>query len=464
MKRIAVVFQFISIIALCLVLGGCDRKAKLTVSQDEHISDTGTIVDFPFADEEKGYSLTFAASEKDTGEYELKLYDAAGEIIQRISCGKMTEPVQFSYDYLMHPYRCLQAFSCGSQTGLLFMWNEEGFFEQAIEIPRYDQVRDPGFTVSKTDGTHQENTIYQVNLAEKRAEKLRIWNMQNDTGILIIRDCLEKKNIFEGKVEYDENGKLINKKYYDALFWNELPIISDNFINSGQGHILNSETDEVDDKDRQVILEKFGFQGKKPMYQYYDRYHNRQLELYLDEKTGKGCGIIYNYQFTSKLQKTVELYGVAINTIKEQEWKGREPFSLKSVYGTDGRENQFEDYQEICKYTKNGKLDHFTSQRVENWNQEEQICNILNIDFIYREDGTLYRRDYGHDDLIFGSTYCSIGSLYDNQERVIFEHCYITHGSIEYYYIYENDSKKPTYRLGLDYNMNMTDPELVRYQ
>lgn len=122
------------------------------------------------------------------------------------------------------------------------------------------------------------------------------------------------------------------------------------------------------------------------------------------------------------------------------------------------------DYEESTEYTDSGKPDLFLGRgRLTDRDEEE---DMLKIDFIYREDGTLFCREYSHHDLVFGSTKCSMHSFYDEKERVIFESSYITHGHEEYYYIYDDrDGKladKPAYILYIDQNLNYAIPTMIK--
>ena len=51
---------------------------------------------------------------------------------------------------------------------------------------------------------------------------------------------------------------------------------------------------------------------------------------------------------------------------------------------------------------------------------------------------------------MWGTSYSSGTCLYDENERLIYETLYVTHGGETYYYIYEDDSNKPAYALMLD--------------
>ncbi|MDE7477663.1 MAG: hypothetical protein K2M91_06905, partial [Lachnospiraceae bacterium] len=88
---------------------------------------------------------------------------------------------------------------------------------------------------------------------------------------------------------------------------------------------------------------------------------------------------------------------------------------------------------------------------------------VVEINFIYRDDGTLYCRNYNHNQRIFGTTLLSRNSYYDEHGRVSYENGYITHGMLEYYYIYEDESEKPAYLLELDYDLGYAIPSIVHY-
>lgn len=136
--------------------------------------------------------------------------------------------------------------------------------------------------------------------------------------------------------------------------------------------------------------------------------------------------------------------------------------------GTTGSEYEnVKDYEENTEYTASGKPDCFVSRgRVEGWSAEDMMQDILRINFIYREDGTLFYREYYHSHQVFGTTLQGLDSYYDEHERVVYESGYITHGALEYYYFYEDrdgkTAKQPTYILKIDYNMDYAVPDLIK--
>lgn len=155
------------------------------------------------------------------------------------------------------------------------------------------------------------------------------------------------------------------------------------------------------------------------------------------------------------------MYGFTIGTIWEQEWD-HDAFSLKSIAKDDGA-SSVNAYEEILEYTEDGRPAYFKSQGLADlYGNGEELTKILEISFLYRDDGSLFCREYWHNSGIFGTTLCSLHSMYDPNERVVFESGYITHGDCEYYYIYEDEGQIPVYCLLLDYNGGYAIPTLMR--
>ncbi len=80
-------------------------------------------------------------------EYELIYYDGDGQVLQQIPCGRLTEPVTFSYDGLAYgTWDNLEIFSDGSDTGLLFIWKNDRFSTEPIKLqyglcdPEHDKM------------------------------------------------------------------------------------------------------------------------------------------------------------------------------------------------------------------------------------------------------------------------------------------------------------------------------------
>lgn len=433
------------------------------------------------------------------------------------------EILRFSYDDLnydghedlqifpldeMHPldagagsagWQLLSATEETSFLGLCFVfnyiWEHENnkysisFAEDAIEIPAHYENGWRGMLVSEENEDYLEKTIYQANTEKGKCLILRQWILHKPSKVLKIWDWLEERNLFEGKISLDENWEPENPEYYDTLFWDKLPVLRSYSANStintwigGENYgksadYQNAERFEAMQKimwghdgrtakypNRQTLLEDFGFWETEPFYEYYNTSGNLQLELYFDSVTEKGCGIRYEYYYTSDLEKEVSMYGFIFDSTYKFQWEEEDAFSTKSWEGTDGSDSVNE-YEEQIEYRQNGKPDYYKSQGIIDWiSEEEELQPLIEIDWVYRDDGTLYYRDYEHNSFVFGTGCGYIWKYYDEAERPLFERSYITHGSVENYYIYQNAGKKPAYCLNLDDNLGYHIPVMCRYE
>lgn len=428
---------------MLLWLSGCG-------SREEEIP-----IDFPFY-ETDDYSLALAAAEGD--EYVLLFRDGDGQILQQIPCGKLKEPVTFSYDGIAYgSWTDLEIFSADSDTGLLFLWGDERFAEEPVLIPRYAEAREGAMLTVSESGDTQEKKIYQLNQFRNRVEEVRGWSLEQDSGILRIWDSLRRQCLFEGKIALDEEREPQNREYYEYLFWRGRDLLWHYSASSTVRVWEDSGAAEYEG--RTAFLENCGYAGEAPFYQYYDRFQNLQLELYLDEEEQRYYGIAYIHRINSDLEPVVDMLGFAGHGIGEERWEEGQTFALPFAGDAGGAE---EGYRETVEYTESGKPDHFLAQGMTDDCGVETLSNLVEIDFIYREDGTLFCRDYQHDARTFGSNLCGRDSFYDEKERLIYENGYLTHGSCEFYYVYAGEEEKPVYRLYLDYNGGYVFPELAR--
>ena len=326
--------------------------------------------------------------------------------------------------------------------------------------------------VTEDNHTGQVKRLYQVNEPKGCMEETRWWKLQKETGQLVIWDALENQRIFEGTVSLDEAGNLVNEKYYDRLLWEGLCQLWDYTEETSVRAWVDSNgtKDRMREyESREAFLLEAGFEDAVPMYQYHDRYQNLRLELYMDESAEQLCGLVYCYYFNSDREKCVDRYAFAIDDVGERDWEEDTAFSLKSVYGTDGAD-AVEDFEETVEYTEAKNPDFYKSQGLMEHRRDEDGAlelapvSVLELNYVYRDDGTLYCRDYTHNPSIFGTTLCSLESYYDEKGRVIYESGYITHGQLEYFYIYGDEGEKPEYLLTVDYGGGYAIPTMERYR
>lgn len=217
------------------------------------------------------------------------------------------------------------------------------------------------------------------------------------------------------------------------------------------------------DKDR--FLKEFDFENREPFYQYLDENEELQLELYYDEKTGKGCGIRYYPEEKIKPQG----FRFEVSPMEENDSEflnerlNADPYELLARGGKDlSKDEWIEDYEENIEYANDGRPKHFESQGwITYFGEEHELSQLLEIEFTYREDGTLKRKDYAHNTIALETWHSVAHSFYDTQERLIYEDCYITHGSMDYYYIYQGEKTMPEYCLMLDHDLGWIHAKMV---
>lgn len=388
--------------------------------------DTEIVVDYPFSGSEEGWSLVLRESgaEKsqagDSVRRRFCLYDEKGQLLQEFPCGIAAKEVLFRFDVLFDYDKDLAVFSAdASETGaegLCFQWKSEKqrFVEEPVAIPWYQEgsVWDEAFLVcSVGENGAKENVetkaICRINEGLRCVVELRRWTVRRDAATgeesLCIRDCLEKQDIYTGKVIRYGTGGLKNEKYYQYLFWEGLEKFGDD-ENDSPIRIQNEHLEQIEYEDKKTFLAEYGFAEAEPFYEYYDRFQNLIMELYFDPQTGRGCGIRYYYHFNDNLEK---------------------------------------------RATRDG----FAFEEVE----------TVSLDYIYRDDGTLYHREYNHYPKFFGSNSQSEDGDYDEQGRLVYQYSYITHGAIDEYYIYEGTRMEPQYRLLLDWGDGGAYVQMIVY-
>lgn len=191
-------------------------------------------------------------------------------------------------------------------------------------------------------------------------------------------------------------------------------------------------------------------QAETLSYQYYDESGELQLEFNWNEELQSGTGIFYS--------DTVSEFTVSECT--EHEWQDRKWDVTK--YGSDA--SGMDEYQENYEYNDQDQLIRFCSEGIWDGWEEPQMVIGIQIDFYYREDGTLERKECAYNPLWFETTRQSETYYYDEQERLVYTRAYITHGYLEDYYIYLEDENEPAYCLTVDHYSGDAYAGFVRYR
>ena len=225
--------------------------------------------------------------------------------------------------------------------------------------------------------------------------------------------------------------------------------------------LLAEGDEELSETDRAEFLAAFGFEDSEPFYVHTEEDGYPFMELYFDEEREIGCGIRYWENDFGNV-----ICGFAFDSCLEVSWHERDPFSVLSVYGTTG-EDRVTDYQENYEYDDEGRLIGFQSTGTPTDIDGEDWKNIhmIGVTFTYDDQGRLREKEYGHSTtphLPFGTTYATQTSYYDESGRLSHTGSYITHGSLEGYYIYQGDNDVPSYYLELD-NQYTSWPTFYRF-
>ena len=222
---------------------------------------------------------------------------------------------------------------------------------------------------------------------------------------------------------------------------------------------LADNGEAINGEDKTNFLEMFGFGDSEPFYVHTEEDGYALVELYYDEERDLGC-VICDGENTGNYS-----YGFAFNSCKEVSWHYPDPFSVLSIYNTTGEE-AVTDYRENYEYDDEGRLIHFQSTGtplesplVETDDNEDWYNQyIIDVAFTYDAQGKLTKKVYNHSPvwyMPFGTWFSWQVSHYDERERLAHTAAYVTHGSVEGYYIYQGDSDEPAYFLELDHGWDV---------
>lgn len=206
-------------------------------------------------------------------------------------------------------------------------------------------------------------------------------------------------------------------------------------------------------EDRANFLRAFGImEGTAPFYQYYDEDGTLWLELYYDMEKGSGVGIFYG---------VFSMSGFDVGEYEREVWRDYKFSVMTEEYDA----SSLAEYAEYNTYNERGQLTHFYSEGViEGWADSPYLDKAVEIEFIYREDGTLERKRCLYNHRLFGTTRSTETYFYDSDERLVYVSAYITHGTLEDYYIYDVGSEDPSYRLTVDHQgWNAWEAGFVKY-
>lgn len=216
-----------------------------------------------------------------------------------------------------------------------------------------------------------------------------------------------------------------------------------------------------------VAMNDASFQ-EKPYFIYYDGQARPQLELYVG-KNGAGCGICYG-EYADGTDETAERSGFVFTESKKTSWENAQYFMIfdTQAYYIDvpsiQNDESFRNYKESYEYNDAGHVTSFSCEAETNsFSEEWTPVTIASYRCVYREDGSKKEEELFRNSLLFSTTNCSAHLYYDESGRIAYIRSYITHGSLEYYFIYEDDGDIPACGIIIDHYPDIAEGIFYQY-
>ena len=201
----------------------------------------------------------------------------------------------------------------------------------------------------------------------------------------------------------------------------------------------------------------------KPIVLYWE-YQNEErgicLEFNYDRQRKIGSGSL-------KIGEEAVPASFSFHDCQKAGWAKADPFSVTRMQGytVEDVAEEIDEYREFVEYNTEGKISSYKAHG--NYEEMEETLMgdmLVEIAFHYREDGSLYRKDYRHNARVFGTSCSPWTAYYDESQRLVYERFYLTHGGMEIFYIYEDEDDTPEYCLKLDCNLDEVYAELIQYE
>jgi len=197
-----------------------------------------------------------------------------------------------------------------------------------------------------------------------------------------------------------------------------------------------------------------------PYYTYYDSEDALLLELYFDGKQC-GCGICHDDFWE---EYAGEIKGFVFSECHERQWKESDYCVTITGLDLESCKKDARNYKEWFEYNEAGQVTEFHAQAEFNWDSDEWfLTDIASCYCKYYDDGTLKMREIYKDSRFFETWNSIQRCYYDETGRIVYIWSYVTHGSMEYYFIYEDDSDIPAYSISIDNYSGECIPAFFKY-
>lgn len=319
-----------------------------------------------------------------------------------------------------------------------------------------------GFAGIQADGLSGDRTIPERNLqfcaslqaqASSTVCESSVAACRQITGILSEAAGQETAYIWDGRylIQYSDNqmGIYDLSTLKDGAFGDYVIRFYDSF----------RFTENMKDVFLKTAMNDASFQ-EEPYFTYYSESSLSRLELYADEN-GTICGICYDeniYDDGIAAETPRELNGFVCTQYREIPWEESEyymTFEAETYYRdvpSIQTEEGFRNYQESYEYNDAGQVTAFSAEAETNsFSDEWMPITVAGYRCVYHENGNKKEEDLFRHSLLFSTFASSVHIDYDEAGRIIYIHSYITHGSLDYYFIYENDGDIPAYGIVIDH-------------
>lgn len=280
--------------------------------------------------------------------------------------------------------------------------------------------------------------IFGIECGESKLDKaIRIYGSQ-DLLFLIIRDG-DTYSITEGEMSLgkDQDG------------------MPNDFSRCGQLTMA-----DICDNDKEIFLKMFRESEhlnelEQPDYNCYDNNGELMLNLYLDPENERGVGIYYGKTQVSRYMTKFE-----IESWQSGIWEDNK-YSL--MRAGEAPVTSLDEYQEYREYNDRGQISSFYSEgMITGWSEPEKE-RLVQVDFFYRDDGTLEQKRCHYNHRLYGTTRQGETFYFNAREQLTYATAYITHGMLSDYYFYEDGKEEPVYCLTLDHMGQGCYGELLTY-
>lgn len=188
-------------------------------------------------------------------------------------------------------------------------------------------------------------------------------------------------------------------------------------------------------QDEAHFLRAYGIAEKtEPFFQHYDDDGSLRVKAYYDMEKASGMSVFYAGD---------AMVGNRIGAYTQEVW-------LDTKFADIAEEHAKEGYEEHRVFNKKGQLKQLYTERTVKDSASPELDRAVEIEFFYRQDGTLKCKHCYYNMHLFGTTRSSQTHYYDAGERLILTTAYITHGGLLDFYIYEGMADTPSYRLTMD--------------